>query len=79
MNIIIARHPSFICIAKVSEETVLGERSGLYLNAGPYLLLYSKGKDPEATVASEKESSLVPPIVATQTWSTDCLVSFKTQ
>jgi len=56
---------------EVSQEAVLNDRMGLYLNAGPYMLVYSK--DYSTPNSTSDASSPVPRIMATHSWPLACL------
>lgn len=59
---------SYPLMYQVSQETVLNDRAGLYLNNGPYLLVYSRDVETRPSMAP------VPPIVETRTWPVGALV-----
>jgi len=58
-------------VTEVSQDVVLNDKMGLYLNAGPYLLVYSK--DDPTSASSLEALSPVPAIVASHLWPLNCL------
>ena len=64
---------------QVTEETVLTDRAGLFLNSGPYMLIYSRCV-PEVEINGETGEPLlplqyIPPADMELSWPSDFLVS----
>jgi len=55
---------------EISQEAVLNDRMGLYLSAGPYMLVYSKDY---STPDSTSDASPPAGIMATHSWPLPCL------